>query len=361
MEHGFDNNSSINNKKLFNGKRKNDPAFLTLVIISAFLALICLMLSFARSSGTVHGESVVLNVSSRSADHDSTPMSVARAVEAVEASVVAIGVTADCGNGSGVVVSKNGFIVTNNHVIEGYRSVYVSLYDGSVYSASVWATDPKTDLAVLRIDAEKELFPAVFADSDKIVKGETAIIIGNPTGELKGSVTSGIISCGSRTLSIEGYVMTLIQTDASVNPGNSGGGLFNVYGELAGIVNAKIVATNVEAIGFAIPSNTVLKVVEDLIENKYVSGRATLGISVKPYDTGGLFSPKYEYVVTESKYNKDIKVGDRIISIEGKSLSEYSFDQILYGYSVGDEVEIVIRRDSRTEVIKTVLREYVPE
>ena len=363
MENGFDNNEEIKNKRtgLLN-ERKIKPAAVTLIVISAVLTLICFILIFAHPKGDHFlGGVTYLNVSKREVDTNSQPMSVAQTVSFVEDSVVAIGVGADCGTGSGVIISEDGFVVTNNHVVEGCNSVYIALNDGSVHLASVWATDAKTDLAVLKLSTDKKLNAAVFADRKKVIKGEAAVIIGNPTGELKGSVTSGIISHESRTLSIGGYVMTLIQTDASVNPGNSGGGLFNAYGELVGIVNAKIVATNVEAIGFAIPSDTVLKTVSDLIEYKYVRGRASIGLTVKEYGGGSLLSPTRKYIVVESLYTDDIRAGDQIVSIDGKSLGEYTVDQILHGYSVGDAVEIVVRRDSKTVIINFVLREYVPQ
>ena len=287
-------------------------------------------------------------------------MSVANTVAAVENTVVAIGYTEECGNGSGVIISKDGFIVTNNHVVSGYDEVYVALSDGTVYSAIVWASDEQTDLAVVKINADKELTVATFGDSSKVLKGESVIVIGNPTGDLKGSVTSGIISHDKRIMTIEGHIMELIQTDASVNPGNSGGGLFNTYGELIGIVNAKIVATTVESIGFAIPSNNAYVIAEDLIEHKYVTGRPHVGLSMQVITKatyGGFIT---EYIVTESKYCEDIKPGDKILSVGGKNIGEYTSQQLLYGYSIGDEIEIVLVRDSKTIVVTVVLQEYRP-
>ena len=139
--------------------------------------------------------------------------------------------------------------------------------------------DAKTDLAVLKIEATG-LTPAVFGDSDQLVVGETAVAIGNPLGELGGTVTSGIISALSRDVIIDGQTMTLLQTNAAINPGNSGGGLFNSAGELIGIVNAKSSGTGIEGLGFAIPGNTVKSVVEELMINGYVTGRLDTGIEV---------------------------------------------------------------------------------
>ncbi|MBR2432776.1 MAG: trypsin-like peptidase domain-containing protein, partial [Clostridia bacterium] len=284
----------------------------------------------------------------------------ANTVEAVEDSVVAIGYTEDCGNGSGVIISKDGFIVTNNHVVNGYEELYVALNDGTVHSAYVWASDEQTDLAVIKINTDRELSAAVFGNSSEVRKGESVIVIGNPTGELKGSVSAGIISHDSRIMSIEGNIMELIQTDASVNPGNSGGGLFNTYGELIGIVNAKIVATTVESIGFAIPSNNVLAIVEDLLEYKYVTGRPYVGLNMKVVTKATYGGFVTEYIVTESKYCEDIKPGDKILSVGGKNIGEYTSQQLLYGYSIGDEIEIVLIRDSKTIVVTVVLQEYRP-
>lgn len=361
MDNGFDydhaQDQSLKNQGI--KKKIGKQTIFNIILSIAVLFLLGFILISGFGGGGSSVGDLTLNVSKREvlgAQH----MSVAETVAAVEDSVVAIGYDSDCGAGSGVIISTDGFIVTNNHVVSGYDRVYVSLSDGTVYRADVLSADTQTDIAVIKIKPQGELSAATFGNSDAVMKGEYVIVIGNPTGDLKGSVTRGIISHNSRTLTIQGNVMELIQTDASVNPGNSGGGMFNEYGELIGIVNSKIVATNVEAIGFAIPSNTVLEIIEDLMKNGYVSGRPTLGIQYieSPVKHWGGFS--YEYIVTESKYYSEIKSGDRIVSIAGVSLNDYTAHQILYPYKVGDEIEIVVKRDEATLVFKLVLKEYAP-
>lgn len=366
MDHGFDYDQGHQGVSDHQGSKKKrvgrQTVFNVILSVAVLLSIAFIVIGFIGNGGSsAFGKSgtLTLNVSKREV-LGAQPMSTAETVAAVEKTVVAIGYDADCGSGSGVIISNDGFIVTNNHVVSGYDRVYVSLYDGTVYQANVLATDWQTDIALIKIEPQGELSAAVFGNSDAALKGEDVIVIGNPTGELKGSVTKGVISHNSRTLTIQGSVMELIQTDASVNPGNSGGGMFNEYGELIGIVNSKIVATNVEAIGFAIPSNTVLEIVEDLMEKGYVSGRPTLGIEYTKSLISYWGGYSYEYIVTESKYYSEIKEGDKIVSIAGVSLNDYTAQQILYPYKVGDEIEIVVKRNSETLVFKLVLKEYAP-
>lgn len=184
------------------------------------------------------------------------------------------------GAGSGVILTADGYIVTNHHVVDGGSAFTVRTRSGDTYEASLVGSDSQTDLAVLKIDAEG-LTPAVLGDSDKLVVGETAVAIGNPLGELGGTVTSGIISALSREITTSaGATMELLQTNAAINPGNSGGGLFNSSGELIGIVNAKSVGEDIEGLGFAIPINTAKSVIEDLISDGYVRGRIDTGFTV---------------------------------------------------------------------------------
>ena len=169
------------------------------------------------------------------------------------------------GAGSGVIISLDGYIVTNNHVIEKSTKITVQLNNGEEYDAELIGRDVKTDLAVLKINA-KGLKPAKWGDSSELIVGELAVAIGNPLGKLGGTVTEGIISALSREINIDRHVMTLMQTTAAVNPGNSGGGLFNDKGELIGIVNAKFIGSDIEGIGFAIPADLAKEVVERLIK-----------------------------------------------------------------------------------------------
>lgn len=180
--------------------------------------------------------------------------------------------------GSGVILSADGYIVTNNHVVAGADSIAVRTRDGQSYTARLVGADSDTDLAVLKIEAG-DLPPVVLGSSETLVVGETAVAIGNPLGELGGTVTSGIISALSREVTIDNQTMTLLQTNAAINPGNSGGGLFNSKGELIGVVNAKYAKEGVEGLGFAIPIDAAKPVIEQLISQGYVSGRVATGFT----------------------------------------------------------------------------------
>ncbi|WP_243154785.1 S1C family serine protease [Clostridium thermarum] len=183
------------------------------------------------------------------------------------------------GAGSGVIVSKDGYIVTNNHVIDGASKITVKTTDKKSYTAKLIGKDVKTDLAVLKIE-DSDLTTAVYGDSSKLVVGELAVAIGNPLGELGGTVTEGIISALNRDVVIDGQTMNLLQTSAAINPGNSGGGLFNEYGELIGIVNAKSSGSGIEGLGFAIRINTVIDIVDSIIDYGYVQGRIDTGLNL---------------------------------------------------------------------------------
>jgi len=228
----------------------------------------------------------------RLSDGERTPKSVVDIAAEVGPSVVMVTTTGTVntyfgssiqqGSGSGIIISKEGYIVTNNHVIENSQIVRVVLSDGTEHAAEIVGSDAKTDIAVLKIDADENLTVAVLGDSDKLQVGELAIAIGNPLGtQLTGTVTQGVISSVNRTVqaSSNTYV-NLIQTDAAINQGNSGGALVNGYGEVVGINTIKYAASGVEGIGFAIPINDVMPIVEDLINKGYVSGRPVIGITV---------------------------------------------------------------------------------
>lgn len=272
------------------------------------------------------------------------------------------------GAGSGVIISQDGFIVTNHHVIEGANKIIVKLKSGESRDAKLIGTDAKTDLAVIKIDM-KGLTPAVFADSSKIQVGETAIAIGNPLGQLGGTVTAGIISALDREIIIDNETMTLLQTDASVNPGNSGGALVNIYGELIGIVNAKSLGDDIEGLGFAIPANTVKRVVDDLINFGYVRGRIEVGLSLVEI-TNQQMAMMYrvnEYGVYVLKVNKGsaadeagFVAGDRIISINDTEIKTITDIKRLFdSHKVNDIVNVVVDRGTR-KTLKLRLSEYRP-
>lgn len=264
--------------------------------------------------------------------------------------------------GSGVILSADGYIVTNNHVVAGADSITVRTRDGKSYAANLVGTDPDTDLAVLKIEASG-LTPAVLGSSDDLVVGETAVAIGNPLGELGGTVTSGIISALSREVTIDNQTMTLLQTNAAINPGNSGGGLFNSNGELVGVVNAKYAKEGVEGLGFAIPINTAKPVIEQLISQGYVSGRVDTGFT--PIDlTDEATAMQYRvsrtgvYVYEVTTNTDGFQSGDLLLSIDGKDIDSMSdYNAALQGRSVGDQLAVVVLRGNRQLSLTLTLRD----
>lgn len=305
---------------------------------------------------------------------NSDNMSIQQVVVNVQDSVVEINVSSSRSGflnqpissqsaGSGVIFTSDGYIVTNNHVIEGADEIHVKLKDGQSYNARIIGSDVKSDLAVLKIDAEN-LMAATFGDSNSILVGDTAIVIGNPLGELGGSVTSGIISALDREINIENQPMNLLQTNAEINPGNSGGGLFNSAGELVGIVNAKTSATSIEGIGFAIPINDAKVIIEELVKNGYVSNRATLGIYTKELslDTSEYKAGLYvKEVIDDSGAQKaGIKAYDRIVSVDGKEVSTYTdLIKILKKLSPNDTIEVAVERNSELITFKVTLTQAI--
>ena len=258
--------------------------------------------------------------------------------------------------GTGVVITKDGYIVTNAHVVEGAGSIDVLLTDDRVFSASVIGSDEISDLAVLRVDAQ-DLIPAQFGDSAQLRIGDTVAAIGDPLGiEYRGTYTDGIVSAINRDVDMDGRTMTLIQTNAALNSGNSGGPLINCFGQVIGINTMKISAftdaAGVEGIGFAIPSVTVKDIVDQLIAQGYVSGRPSLGIEGESLSTfyqhyyrlpAGLF---ITYVDPGSDaHAKGIEDGDLLLSINNQRITTMEeLKAILFDREVGDTVEVIIYR-----------------
>ena len=186
-------------------------------------------------------------------------------------------------SGSGFILTSDGYIVTNYHVVEGASAIKVTTYDNSTYEAKLIGYDDGNDIAVLKIDAEN-LSPVVLGDSDKMNVGDNVVAIGNPLGELTFTLTAGMVSALNRQITIDDMSMNLIQTDCAINSGNSGGALFNSYGEVIGMTNAKYSSSNsssasIDNIGFAIPSNTVSNIVTSIIEKGYVE-KVYIGVTV---------------------------------------------------------------------------------
>ena len=264
------------------------------------------------------------------------------------------------GAGSGVIISNNGYIVTNQHVIAGARSITVRLANGQKHSASLVGSDSATDLAIIKIEANG-LNPAVLGDSSKLVVGECAIAVGNPLGELGGTVTSGIISALDRGITIDGETMSLLQTDAAVNPGNSGGGLFNISGQLIGVVNAKSSGSNIEGIGFAIPINSARPIINDIIEYGYVRGRIDTGltlIEIPSVQVAMWYRVNQLGLYISKSVNPELRNGDRITAVDGKSITYLaSFTETLKKYKVGDKVNITVDRGGRSITVPITLVE----
>jgi serine protease Do len=289
--------------------------------------------------------------------------------ELVSASVVEIttsetlrnGLVYSSGAGSGVIVTESGIIITNNHVVENATEIKVRLSNGNVYDAALVATDAQTDLAVIKITPSETLTVAVGVNSDSVRVGDEVLAIGNPLGILGGTVTNGIVSALEREVNIEGESMALMQHNAAVSPGNSGGALFNMKGQLIGIVNAKYSSNGAEGLGFAIPMNTVSEVYEDLITYGYVRGRADHGLSIIQQYT--LRPGFYGYIlyIVESKYNSDILYGDRLVAINGQTPeSAEAAYAMLDGLDIGDTVEITVYRGSEEITVELTVSEYHP-
>lgn len=268
------------------------------------------------------------------------------------------------GAGSGVIFRKDGYIVTNNHVISGAKEIIVSLSDGRSLSGRLIGADELTDLAVVKVDAD-DLPAAEFGDSDDIMVGEPAIAIGNPMGlEFQGSVTSGVISALNRSLELDDRVIKVIQTDAAINPGNSGGALVNADGRVIGINSAKIARSGVEGMGFAIPINTVREIVDDLMDDGKVT-RPYLGVGIFDKETAG----RYGYILNVDKgvyvenvtvngpaYKAGIRRGDIILSIGDKETNKVGdVRNAVLNAKVGDTVKVKLDRNGSTVTVDVAL------
>lgn len=230
------------------------------------------------------------------------------------------------GSGSGVIMSSDGYIITNNHVVEDAQSVSVQLSDGTSLDAEIVGTDEQTDLAVIKVTPTTELTAAEFGDSDELEPGEYAYAIGSPGGvQFANTITGGRISAINRDLTVNDRVMTLIQTDASINNGNSGGALINKYGQVVGITSAKLSgnafgSATVEGMGFAIPINTAKDIVDELIQNGYVSGRPSIGITGQNVESadGSVAGVQVYSIDSRAKAaSEGLQVGDVITAVDG--------------------------------------------
>ena len=275
----------------------------------------------------------------------------------------------ESGAGSGVIISSDGYILTCAHVVSGASNITVTIGDTD-YPATLVGEDAPSDSAVLKIDAPG-LTPATVGNSDSLKVGESVMAVGNPLGELGGTVTSGIVSALNRSVSIQSTssvnTMSLIQMDASVSPGNSGGGLFNMNGELVGIVNAKSSSSDAEGLGFAIPVNDAVKVAQELLENGYVTGRPYLGISyyaVTDAQTAAqLGANAYGVYIVEvvkggPADKAGLQAGDRIVSVDGSEVaSKNDLGTLMQNYKAGDTLEITVARGGQMQTVTVTLGE----
>ena len=336
----------------------------------AALALCCALLGGAvgggvawavSGSGSAGGTEV--NVSTRPATQVSihqvdgkTAMTDAEVYAANVNSVVSINVTGTSGYnffgqavqtasaGSGFVLTKDGFIVTNYHVVKDADTVKVTMYNGDEYDAKYVGGDEDYDIAVIKVEAA-DLQPVTLGDSDELNVGDHVLAIGNPLGELTFSMSGGMVSCVNRAINVDGTPFNMIQTDASINPGNSGGPMFNHYGEVVGIVSAKYSSTgneSVEGLGFAIPINDVFAMIQDIMTNGYVTNKPYLGI------TAGTMT---EQMASQYRYN--IKEGVFVYSVEEGKAADQA------GLQMGDVITKVDDHDIKTmEDLTAVKKEY---
>ena len=332
------------------------------------LALCCALLGGAVGGGVAYyagnrpGETSV-NVSSRPATQVSVntvdgknAMSDAEVYAAGVNSVVSINVTGTSGTnffgqavqtasaGSGFILTKDGYIVTNYHVVKDGEAVKVTLYSGDEYEAKYVGGDEDYDIAVIKVEAA-DLQPVTLGDSGSLNVGDHVLAIGNPLGELTFSMSGGMVSCVNRAINVDGTPFNMIQTDASINPGNSGGPLFNQYGEVVGIVSAKYSSTgneSVEGLGFAIPINDVFAMIQDIMTNGYITNKPYLGI------TGGSMTEQMA-----AQYRYDIKEGVFVYSVEEGKAAEKA------GLQMGDVITKVDDHDIKSmEDLTAVKKQY---
>ena len=275
----------------------------------------------------------------------------------------------ESGAGSGVIISSDGYILTCAHVVDGASTITVTIGDKD-YTATLVGEDTTSDIAVIKIDADG-LTPATVGNSDSLKVGQSVMAVGNPLGELGGTVTGGMISALNRSVTIQGSssvnTMSLIQMDASVSPGNSGGGLFNMNGELVGIVNAKSSSSDAEGLGFAIPINDAIKVAQELLENGYVTGRPYLGITylaVEDAQTAAQLGVNaygvyvMEVVKGGPAEKAGLQAGDRIVSVDGTEIaSKDDLGTLMQKHAAGDTLSITIAREGQMQTVNVTLGE----
>lgn len=270
------------------------------------------------------------------------------------------------GAGSGVIVSEDGYIITNVHVVSGANKITVTLNNKNTYEAKVVGKSSSLDIAMIKIDANG-LKATSLGNSSSLNLGEEVVAIGNPLGQLGGTVTNGIISSLSRNITINGETMNLLQTNALINPGNSGGGIFNSKGEVVGIVVAKSSGSGVEGIGFAIPIDNVKPFIKEIKENGYIKGSIKTEISlvdIASEQVANMYNVKGTGVlVTKVSQNTNaskagFKENDFILSVDSESIQTVSeFESAIKKHTAGDIVKVTVRRGSKELTLKWTLSE----
>ena len=349
---------------------------LTMVVSSTVSAVLAVLLSRTYSTGTRISQNLTESSQSTATGSNLTVAEIIDKNENAVVEIVTSGTTTGFygqqqlteGAGSGVIVKSDGYIVTNYHVIEGATKVQVKLHNGDSYSAQIIGGDANQDIAVIKIDA-KNLSVATIGDSSTVDVGDLAVAIGNPLGQLGGTATSGIISALDRQLTIEGRTMTLIQTDAAINAGNSGGGLFNGEGNLIGIVDAKSSGTGIEGLAFAIPINQVKDTIDDYIQHggKAQSKAPTPAIGITISDISEDNAQYYNLegagvyvtqVTGQNAMEAGFQAGDKIIFLDKEAVTDAN-DLItkVRKHKVGDVVSVTVSRQGQQITIKTELED----
>lgn len=265
--------------------------------------------------------------------------------------------------GTGFIISEDGFILTNNHVVANADKLTITLYNEDSYPATVVGFDPESDVALLKVEATG-LNAVKLGNSDNLIVGETILAIGNPLGELTYTVTTGIVSAENREINENGIPINMFQTDAAINPGNSGGPVFNLNGEVIGISTAKYASSVIEGIGFAIPINDAISIANQLKETGHVKGRPYLGVSVTDVSNQPNASslPEGAYVASVdpngSAMKAGVQLGDIITSINGKDIkSTLQLKSALKNYESGSVVEIIVFRNGKSIDLSVLLGE----
>ena len=269
--------------------------------------------------------------------------------------------TQSASSGSGFIISEDGYIVTNYHVINGASSVKVTLYNGNTYDATVIGGDSDYDVAVLKINAAG-LTPVTLGNSADVNVGDSVLAIGNPLGELTFSMSQGIVSCCDRAINVDGTPFNMIQVDASINPGNSGGPLMNLYGEVVGIVSAKYSSysdTTVEGLGFAIPIGDVQAIITDIMENGQITNKPSFGITAGTMTQQ--MAAQYQIDQTSGAFvysvNKGgagekagLKMGDVITKVDSTDITSMEdLTAAKKGHKAGDTVTVTYYRNGQTQ------------